>query len=391
MDNHGTLVSALFDATDFPADAFRIENALGGRKIIVYGIGECCKWPFYEVVVGIHGFAPSLFLDRSFGPGSTFEGLPGFRPSDYRPTLDEQQNAVVVVCVGSPGAHPEIIRNLGALGFRNILPLQDVYEVHNPFSQPPELEHEGFAYYLRQRQPILDALELFTENESRDVFRRILETHMRRKPMMMASRPTHEQFFPTDVPLTRGYARFVSCGADTGSTIRLLHETRGRVDAVAAIEPDPWLFAALAEYLTAAASDLAGQVVAFPCAAYSRDEVMGFTSANTHRTHKKPTGFASRIKADGERFIQAVTLDHVIPGFDPTHIAMDCEGAEYDALQGAETLIRRCRPDLAVCVYHAPQHLWAIPLYLHSLGLGYRFYLRNYTSFCTETVLYATV
>ena len=68
---------------------------------------------------------------------------------------------------------------------------------------------------------------------------------------------------------------------------------------------------------------------------------------------------------------------------------MDIEGAELEALKGAEKTIRADRPDLGICVYHSPSHLWEIPLYLHGLGVGYRLYLRNYTSLTGETVLYA--
>ena len=68
---------------------------------------------------------------------------------------------------------------------------------------------------------------------------------------------------------------------------------------------------------------------------------------------------------------------------------MDIEGAELEALKGEEKTIQANRPDLGICVYHSPSHLWEIPLYLHGLGVGYRLYLRNYTSFTGETVLYA--
>jgi hypothetical protein len=72
-------------------------------------------------------------------------------------------------------------------------------------------------------------------------------------------------------------------------------------------------------------------------------------------------------------------------------ITMDIEGVELQALMGAEKTIRRSSPDLGICVYHAANQIWEIPLYINSLGLGYKFYLRNYTSFSQETVLYATV
>ncbi len=101
-------------------------------------------------------------------------------------------------------------------------------------------------------------------------------------------------------------------------------------------------------------------------------------------------GLGSRISKDGDTLVQCVALDDVLPASKPTFICMDVEGAEPEVLKGAEGLLRANRPDLGVCVYHAPHHVWEIPLYLHSLGLGYRFYLRNYTTFTSETVLYAT-
>jgi len=69
---------------------------------------------------------------------------------------------------------------------------------------------------------------------------------------------------------------------------------------------------------------------------------------------------------------------------------MDIEGAELDALKGAENTIRESLPDLAICLYHSPSHLWEIPLFISSLG-DYKFHLRNYTSFISETVLYASL
>lgn len=69
---------------------------------------------------------------------------------------------------------------------------------------------------------------------------------------------------------------------------------------------------------------------------------------------------------------------------------MDIEGAELEALYGAKTLIKTWNPDLAIAVYHKPEHLWEIALYLSTLVPKYKFYLRNYTGGVAETILYAT-
>ncbi len=70
-------------------------------------------------------------------------------------------------------------------------------------------------------------------------------------------------------------------------------------------------------------------------------------------------------------------------------IKMDIEGAELDALRGAEQTLRRFAPKLAISVYHRLEHFWQIPEYLHGLSVGYRFYLDHFTIHSEETVLFA--
>lgn len=70
-------------------------------------------------------------------------------------------------------------------------------------------------------------------------------------------------------------------------------------------------------------------------------------------------------------------------------IKMDIEGAELDALRGAEETIRTFKPRLAISVYHKPNDIVDIPLYLNDLGLGYEFFLDHFTIYEGETVLFA--
>ncbi|MDE7230254.1 MAG: FkbM family methyltransferase, partial [Oscillospiraceae bacterium] len=74
--------------------------------------------------------------------------------------------------------------------------------------------------------------------------------------------------------------------------------------------------------------------------------------------------------------VEIVTLDDDLPdGF--TFLKMDIEGAEYNALRGSEQTIRRCRPKLAVCVYHGYDDIWRIPALIDSIDPNYQFYLRH--------------
>lgn len=70
-------------------------------------------------------------------------------------------------------------------------------------------------------------------------------------------------------------------------------------------------------------------------------------------------------------------------------IKMDIEGAEIEALKGAEMTIRRFQPKLAISLYHSLADFSRIPRFIDSLGLPYRFYLEHHTIFEGETVLFA--
>lgn len=90
--------------------------------------------------------------------------------------------------------------------------------------------------------------------------------------------------------------------------------------------------------------------------------------------------------------IETISIDDLVrarglPKLD--FIKMDIEGAELQALKGAEKSIRQFRPKMAISIYHKPEDFWAIPQYIAGLGLGYRFALRHFTIHQEETVLFA--
>ncbi|MDQ6831002.1 MAG: FkbM family methyltransferase, partial [Gemmatimonadota bacterium] len=60
-----------------------------------------------------------------------------------------------------------------------------------------------------------------------------------------------------------------------------------------------------------------------------------------------------------------------------------------DALAGAEQLIRREKPVLAVSAYHAQDHLWRVPLVMHAMNDGYRLFLRPHNEQGWDLVCYA--
>ena len=132
------------------------------------------------------------------------------------------------------------------------------------------------------------------------------------------------------------------------------------------------------------------------CLEYCREENLqnivlyqkGLWSRETELLFQDTGDGSSRI-GEGTVEIQTVAIDAVVGDEAVSFIKMDIEGAELEALRGAEKTILRNRPRLAICIYHKPEDVIAIPEYILSLHSDYKLYIRHYSLNDCETVLYA--
>lgn len=95
------------------------------------------------------------------------------------------------------------------------------------------------------------------------------------------------------------------------------------------------------------------------------------------------------IDNSGKDFIEVTSIDKILEGKKATFIKMDVEGSELASLRGAKKTILKYRPKLAISVYHKPEDIIEIPNYILSLVPDYKLYIRHYSTFLWETVLYA--
>ena len=67
--------------------------------------------------------------------------------------------------------------------------------------------------------------------------------------------------------------------------------------------------------------------------------------------------------------VETKTIDDYLPENEKvTLIKMDIEGAEYEALKGAEKTIKKYQPRLAISIYHNPDDYWRICEVIHSFN-----------------------
>ena len=115
--------------------------------------------------------------------------------------------------------------------------------------------------------------------------------------------------------------------------------------------------------------------------------------ARSGRLYLHGSGPGAVVNAQpGGQPVDVVSIDEYVAREALTHvdfIKMDIEGSESQALDGAIETLRRFRPKLAISLYHRPEDLTRIPLWVDNLGLGYQLHLDHYTIHQEETVLYA--
>ncbi len=95
---------------------------------------------------------------------------------------------------------------------------------------------------------------------------------------------------------------------------------------------------------------------------------------------------------DVSQSIETITLDQFVEENNVQKIdfiKMDIEGAEQNALIGCRNVIEKYNPKLAISIYHLADDMVRIPEIINEMRTEYRFYLRHYTYFFGDTVLYA--
>ncbi len=354
-----------------------VYDIFGGRPIVLYGAGGGFD-SFSRFVVERYGLVVDVVLDRKFDVG-VFRGVPAFHPERFVPTPVQLEDGVVVVTIFREEFYPEVFGLLARMGFANVVPITDVYECYLLYPSP---EVCGEGYYARSEGRILEAMRLLSDGLSLEVFARYVSMHVTGRSLRFPVSPPEEQYFPSDVLMRKGLSRYVCCGAYDGDTVgRLVGVGGGELEALACFEPDPGNFGRMLDRFNGLGR-VANEVLVSRAGVYDRRTWLRFGGGR---------GANSFVSEEGGDVVRMITLDEELPErFRPTLISMDVEGSELKALRGAEGTIRDHVPDLAVCVYHSPDHAWEVPLYLNGLGLGYRFYMRNYSGTANETVLYAT-
>ena len=89
--------------------------------------------------------------------------------------------------------------------------------------------------------------------------------------------------------------------------------------------------------------------------------------------------------------IPVISIDKYFEDQPITFLKADIEGYEWKMLHGAEQVIKRDQPKLAVCIYHFPSDMYRIALKIKEICPEYKLAMRQHSYTFNESVLYAYI
>ncbi|WP_374494054.1 FkbM family methyltransferase [Zoogloea sp.] len=363
-------------ATGFPslsfedADAALVEARRDG--VLIFGCGSFAR-DLHAALVGLGITVRGFVVSR--GAASRFADLP-VAPLTALPGGWTTLPLWIGVFNREPGSdHAALASACEAAGFSRVLLPQQYCEALGGSM--------GWRYWLDERQgyaarasELHDSFAQLEDEPSRAFLADILRYRLGQIRGIPSAPVCGPQYFPDFLTgLARGPLGFVDAGAYNGDT---LAEARRHLPLreAWAFEPDPANFPLLAER----ARSLGIPVTCLPCGVSSENASLAFSGGH---------GEASTLGGEGNSHIQVLRLDDCLPNARVDYLKLDVEGHEMEALTGAEALIRRNRPILAIAGYHRRDDLWRIPAWIASLDLNYRLRLRIHAHNSFDAVFYA--
>ena len=347
-------------------------------NLIVYGAGEGLI-PLERTVLKPLNIKPKILVDKKYHDTHTVADTIYCNIAYLLQNKEILKRYPVIVSLGSFTTASVVIAQLREAGFSRVMWAPDIYEysLHHGSMSLSEVR----AVCSLNKNEIQASYDLLSDKTSKHVFSTVLTRYITAQPLVIPSREFIDQYIGTDVPFTDQISSYICCGAYDGDSIRKMIRSYPTLKTIYAFEPDPDNYKALATYVKQEHrfnSDI--QVHCIPCGVYSETTSMSFSASS---------GLSTTIDPEGTSILPLVALDDFFSSVKVDFVSMDVEGAETSAINGAIELIKKECPTLAISVYHHPEHLWRIAVFLDSLSLGYKFCLRNYSGHTYETVLYA--
>lgn len=382
--------------------------------VVLFGVGavgkDLCQ------ILQLHGVRPVCFCDNNpFQIGSSYFGIPVISFAELK---DAHRDHLIVVasCKYAAEIRQQLLNN--AFATDRIISISSItnpellgyYQHCAYYTQNPQ--HALTIKDLRNQEEVLtNAYNLLADKRSKDLFVGRLSLFTSRLDFSQFSKyvvdyselnekerdsfpfyvsPEDYGYFNNDIVRLEEGETLIDGGSFNGLSAATFAKTcenkKLTYKRIYCFEPDASNFSVLQKNTAQLPN-----ITCFQSGLWSHAATLNFLSAGECDpaafmeacSTKSTDTYANKVE------VQTISIDGRFPDEEITFIKLDIEGAEIEAIEGAVDTIQRCRPKLAISAYHKHSDIYELPLLIHKLYPGYKFYLRHYGYTLFDMVLFA--
>ena len=322
--------------------------------------------------------------------------------SDPKVLADNPDDYVVLICSYNNFILKRVEEQLKSMGIKNvyssaILMFSNQIERYNEDGTMKYHERNTYRVITEHTEDLEKVLLLLEDEKSKKIYRAFIEkVKYNVKDYSDIADDLYEHYFSDEIFKYGNKEVLVDGGAfDGDDTIRfdnILSALGLTIHKALCFEPDTGNFGKTYKnlekyYGTKAIIDENRQIaksdkfVTFKAGLFDKKCGMGFCEYGAH---------SSRFtQEDVGASVDAVLVDDIAENENVTFIKFDLEGADIPALMGSEKTIKRCKPKLALSIYHNIEDLWEIPLLVKKMVPEYKLFVRHHTIYLWDKILYA--
>ncbi|HEV7425541.1 MAG TPA: FkbM family methyltransferase [Thermoanaerobaculia bacterium] len=368
----------LREPPDAAAARARARLPVNGAPIVLYGAGTLGTTVANNLRAA--GIEPAAFADDT--PEKQGMRIAGVAVMPVREAASRfGKEAIFVVTILNPLLRFVDARTrLRGITDGPVVSFLDVAWMH-PEEFLPYYQFELPQDVLRKRDRIALAASRFADDESRRQFAAQLRFRLHLDYDALPEN-SHDDYFPDLLPRLDPECVFVDCGAFDGDSVRKFLEVQnGRFGEVYAFEPDQRNCERLRASVESMPRNTADRIHVHAAAVGDARGKLRFNMTGN---------MSASLSNGGGVDVDVVRVDDIVPVTTAqTYVKYDVEGGEWEALRGTQRLLEGGHSLLAVSIYHRPDDLWELPLYLDSLDLGYDLYLRTQGEDGMDVICYA--
>jgi FkbM family methyltransferase len=347
---------------------------LNDHTVVVFGAGNTSA--LYQKCFEAEGIRPAYYVDNSEAKqGTVFHGVPVISAEklvSLRHTLSKP--ALVLICSAQINACNQIRSQLRDSGL-----------THTAV--------DAFVFKKNEEKikAVCDSLE---DDFSRDVYAQMIIARVNNSPVPESS-VSGDQYFSLPQFLERSEKEvFVNLGAYVGDTVeQYINKRAGMFRRIYAFEPDALNFSALAHRANRLKNEWAlpdDKLTVIRGGVGIKTERILFAAQPPQTSSSARLGgnFVTE-KTENAEEVTVYAVDDYFKEQYVSFINADIESYELNMLRGAQSVIRRDKPLLAVSIYHNATDMYSIPLFIRKLCADYKLKIRQHRHQFDDTVLYA--